>query len=115
MQFQHASEQEMRRFQEQLKTLHEVGIELDSASSVDDLCRMAVELGRTRLDFDRLGIWLYEQDNTIARGTFGTDEHGQTLDERSLSLPIAEYGLTIEERNDGASIETIGGNGPLVT
>src|SRR5258708_25392737 len=85
------SEKNARRFQEQLRTLHEVGIELDSVDSLDELCRMAVELGRSRLGFDRLGLWLYEQDNTIARGAFGTDEHGQIIDERGMSIPPAEY------------------------
>lgn len=97
------SEQDTRHFQEQLRTLHEVGIELDSAFSVDELCRMAVELGRSRLGFDRMGLWLYEQNNTIAHATFGTDEYGQTTDDRGIRIPTAEFG-----RSKDAPDETFG-------
>ncbi len=86
------SEQNAQNFQAQLRTLHELSIALEETESLDELCRMAVDLGRSRLEFDRLGIWLYEQDNTIARATFGTDEQGRTIDERGISVRTADYG-----------------------
>jgi signal transduction histidine kinase len=78
----------IREFQERLKVLHEVSIALTRASSVDEICRMGVELGRSKLEFDRLGIWLIEGDPPFFRGTFGTDEDGQTRDERDIRAAL---------------------------
>ncbi|HEY3232939.1 MAG TPA: PAS domain-containing protein [Roseiflexaceae bacterium] len=83
-----ASEEAARRFQEHLKALHEVGIELSTIDSFDELCRRAIELGCSRLDFDRLGIWLLDEDPSFMVGTFGIDEHGQIRDGRQVRLPI---------------------------
>ncbi len=77
------SEEMARQFQEALKMLHEVNLELTRTDSLDELCRLAVALGRSRLDFDRLGIWLYNPMTETMHGTFGTDEAGTTLDERN--------------------------------
>lgn len=74
-------------FQARLKDLHHVSIELSQAGSIDDLCRSAIELGRSRLGFDRLGIWLLDRDPQYMLGTFGTDEQGQLRDERGAHLP----------------------------
>jgi diguanylate cyclase (GGDEF)-like protein len=74
-------------FQSRLKALHAIGIELQRTADVDELCRVAVESARSRLGFDRLGIWLVE-DTATMRGTFGIDEHGSLRDERMMRLPI---------------------------
>lgn len=83
-----AGEESERRFREQLGVLHEVGNELSKAPTFDDLCRQAVELGRSRLGFDRLGIWFLDEDPRFMVGSFGTDEQGQLRDERGIRLPI---------------------------
>ena len=85
-----------RHFQEQLKTLHEISVELDTVTTLDDFYRMAVELGRERFGFDRIGLWLYDQDTQMTEGTFGTDATGQTIDERHLQFPLAEVTEHIE-------------------
>lgn len=72
-----------RSFRAQLAALHEVSLELTQASTIDDLCRLAVELGRDRLGFERLGLWLRGDAPNEMRGTFGTDDHGETTDERA--------------------------------
>jgi len=84
-----ASEEAARCFQEQLKELHALSIELSAASSFDDLCRMAIELGRSRLGFDRLGLWFIDEHADYMLGAFGTDEHGQIRDERRRRIPVA--------------------------
>lgn len=84
------SEEEARQFQEQLKTLHQVSLELSRAQSFDDLCRMAIELGRSQLGFDRLGLWLFDAETRIMTGSFGTDTVGETLDERGVSWKVAD-------------------------
>jgi DNA-binding LacI/PurR family transcriptional regulator/signal transduction histidine kinase len=81
-----AGEQKERSFQERLRTLLEISNELSRAETVDDLCRRAVELGRSRLDFDRLGIWFYNPEPGTVRGSYGTDADGNTTDEREILL-----------------------------
>ncbi len=86
-------EEAERRFSEQLTALHEVTNQLSTADSFADLCRAAVELGRSRLGFDRLGIWLVGEDRASATGTFGVDENGQLRDERGSRVPVAPASL----------------------
>jgi DNA-binding LacI/PurR family transcriptional regulator/signal transduction histidine kinase len=89
------SEQKEREFQERLRILLEISNELSLAESVDDLCRQAVELGRARLDFDRLGIWFHRPEAGIIDGSFGTDAAGNTTDERAVHLATRELQLEI--------------------
>ena len=42
---------------QRLAKLHEVSLELSLTDSLDDLCRLAIELGYDLLGFDRIGIW----------------------------------------------------------
>jgi signal transduction histidine kinase/CheY-like chemotaxis protein len=77
-----------RRLRLQLAELHEVGLQLSALSSRDELCRQAVEWGRERLGFDRMGLWLELEEPEVIYGTFGTDEQGHTRDERGVRLPI---------------------------
>jgi PAS domain S-box-containing protein len=73
----------LRQYQSRLKALNEVTIELSKTQSSEELCRRAVELGQKRLGFDRLGLWIYDdEDPTMAVGTFGIDEQGNIRDER---------------------------------
>ncbi len=83
-------EAEARLFQEQLKVLNEISIELSMTSTLDALCQMAVERGRDRLGFDRLGIWFYHPETRRMHGSFGTDKTGQTVDERASSWQVAD-------------------------
>ena len=82
------SELSERQLRKQLTILNEVTAELSKASSLDDLCRRAVELGRKELGFDRLGIWFIEEKPDRLRGSFGTDEEGNTRDERHMTSRI---------------------------
>lgn len=85
------SERHTRRFQEYLKSLHSVNIELSQAQSLDDFFLKAVELGRDQLGFDRVGVWLYDSKTQTACGTYGTDETGQTVDERHFRFPVDAF------------------------
>jgi PAS domain S-box-containing protein len=84
-----AREEDMRIFQDRLKALHEVSIELSTIPVFDDLCRRAVELGRERLGFDRIGILLFDEENQKMRGTFGTNGKGELSDDRKISRDLA--------------------------
>jgi PAS domain S-box-containing protein len=73
----------LQTYQRKLKVLHEVTLELSKTGSLDDLYRRAIELGQKKLGFDRLGLWLSDDnDPEVAVGTFGTDEQGNIRDER---------------------------------
>ncbi len=81
------SEEGERQFSGHLKTLHEISNVLSKADSVDELCRQAVELGRSRLAFDRLSVWLLApEDHSVVVGTWGVDEKGDLRDERGCRL-----------------------------
>ena len=81
--------QSQRAFELRLGSLVAVTNELALTRSVDELCRRAVELAADRLGFERVGIWLAdEQDPTRQRGTFGIDEEGHVRDERGNTVPI---------------------------
>ena len=75
-------------FAERLAVLSETTTELSKAESLDALCHRAVELGREKLDFDRLSIWMLAEEQSTMLGTFGVDEQGHYTDERSLRVPI---------------------------
>jgi diguanylate cyclase (GGDEF)-like protein len=74
-----------------LKSLHEISFELSLCQGVDDVCRDAVRLGRERLGFDRLGVWLVDQNDPNWKiGTWGTDESGKLRDERGWRIQRAK-------------------------
>jgi PAS domain S-box-containing protein len=81
------------KFSEQLATLQEVTNELSKAESTDDLCLQAVQLGHSRLEFDRISIWFIEEHLGILRGSFGTDEVGEVRDERKAQVEFRQEGL----------------------
>jgi len=60
---------------------------------MDELCRRAVELGRSKLGFDRVGIWLISENQDAYLGTFGTDETGAIRDERNERHPLDRRAL----------------------
>jgi len=55
---------------------------------LDVLCRQAIELGRERLGFDRLGLLLYDAETGMMQGTFGTDEQGSLRDEHAFKQKV---------------------------
>ncbi len=73
-------------FQEKLRILYDLNLELSRSGSFDDLCRSAVQLGHERLGFDRLGLWLLDTDPDFVHGTFGIDDAGKIQDQRDLRV-----------------------------
>jgi PAS domain S-box-containing protein len=70
-----------QEFQDYLKALHEITIELTTIQSLDEFYKRAVEFGLQRLGFDRLGFILYDPEHDVALGTWGTDAKGNLVDE----------------------------------
>jgi len=83
------AEHSQRHFGEQLITLIEVANELASTESFDDFCRRAVELGQSRLGFDRLGMWFRSHEPDTVVGSFGVDENGDICDERGKKTRLS--------------------------
>ena len=100
-------EETERTFRKQLEALHEVNTELTKAESVRELCRMAVELGRSRLGFDRLGVWLRAGQSNVFTGTFGTDTEGQTIEEWDLKHVFDDGGPVLTLVNDRVPVAII--------
>ncbi|WP_407333752.1 GGDEF domain-containing protein [Enterovibrio sp. 27052020O] len=63
-----------------LKSLHEISLRFTKATSIHSLCRIAIELGRDRLQIDRMGIFLCDMETSKMWGTWGTDPHGNVVD-----------------------------------
>src|SRR5687768_4383536 len=76
---------------DRLKTLSVVERELSRIDSFDLLCFNAVEWGRSRLGFDRRGLWFLAENPDELHGTYGTDEEGNIRDERHLRIPAQFY------------------------
>lgn len=83
----HKTESASKEFSERLKALQDVTIELARIEDFYEFCRQAIELGRSQLKFERLGLWLVDPDDpNFTIGTFGTDEFGNTRDERNVRI-----------------------------
>ena len=78
------SEEKERIFREKLTLLHEVSTLLSNCSAENELWKSAVELGKNKLGFDRLGIWLLTNKPGELHGTFGTSLDGKVQDETHL-------------------------------
>ncbi len=97
--------------QEKLVAMHEVVNELSHAGSTDEFARIAVALGRSRLGFDRIGLWFYGNDRKSVRGSFGIDENGEICDERDQFYVLTDQidfdmisGRVVVEYNDDVPI-----------
>lgn len=84
---------EERQFQIYLKTLHEIIIELTGIDQLDMFYKRAVELGRARLGFERLAMFLYDEQDDSAVGTYGTDIDGKLIDERGVRFTPDPHGI----------------------
>jgi PAS domain S-box-containing protein len=103
-----ASREEEAQFQLQLKTLHEISIALTRLNTLDEFYRQVIELGRARLGFERLGLFLYDAEHDRALGTYGTTASGELHDERDLVFKPSDFtGLfqRVLERNERVALE----------
>jgi len=99
--------QGQREFWQRLGVLHQMTNELARAETYDELCRRAVELGRARLGFDRLGLWFVTDQPGLIRGSFGIDEKGRIRDERGHVIPYTSnspMGIALARRTTRALV-----------
>ena len=83
------SENASSKLRKQLVLLHQVGNELSTTGSFDELCRQAVIRGRQLLDCHRISFWFRRADSMTMSGSFGVDEQGQIRDERAQVLTVS--------------------------
>ncbi|UTV26882.1 GGDEF domain-containing protein [Photobacterium atrarenae] len=87
------SQQETQQLQEQLQALHDISFKLWRASSKDDMLFTAVDEGKKRLHVDRMAIFLFRGENRM-QGTYGTDIHGNTVNEHYFEREIPDLWFT---------------------
>jgi len=79
--------------------------ELGDCREVSAMLRLAVELGRTRLGLERVGLFMRDRtaDRLLMRGTWGTGSRGETTDERALYHQLApeQYHALLRPRQCG--------------
>lgn len=83
-------------FLSMLQALHLVGVQLSRCDSEERLLHDAVALARQELQFDRIAIFLIDQECKTMRGTWGTNEAGELVDERHFVSAIPEH-PTVQE------------------
>jgi len=66
--------------------------------SLDDVCRRGVELAREQLGIERCGLFLRRA--TSVRGTYGTNQRGETVDEHALSFSYDAWHETLHQQSD---------------
>jgi PAS domain S-box-containing protein len=84
---------EEREFQGYLKALHDITIELAQIDQLDEFYKHAVEVGLQRLGLERMSLFLYDAEQNVAVGTYGTDPQGNLVDERDLRFVAATDGI----------------------
>lgn len=72
------------------QTLHECSLELAQIETLEELYKQTVAFGHQRLNFDRIGLYLFDADKRRFTGTFGTDRDGNLVDERDNAFDISE-------------------------
>lgn len=85
--------EEDHEFQEYLRALHEITIELTQLEEMDAFYHRTVELGLRYFKLDRLALFIYEPESGFACGVYGTDPHGQVTDEQHIRFQPTSDGI----------------------
>lgn len=83
-------------FLKDMQALQEIHLTLSEIDDQNTLYIKMIELARSRLKLDRVGLFLLDQEGTQLVGTFGVDNYGMIRDERYYSEKIAENHWTYE-------------------
>ncbi|MCA0456468.1 MAG: hypothetical protein LCI00_21020 [Chloroflexi bacterium] len=76
------TEEQHKQLHKRLRVLNSVSNELDKLATTDALCSKALELGHERLGFDRMSLYLVDDNVTTITTTFVTDRAGQCVVKR---------------------------------
>lgn len=86
---------EENEFQSYLKALHEITIELTQIDELDKFYRRTVEVGLEQFGFERMAFLLYDEEEGVARGTYGTDPEGKISDEHHVRFVPNPNGILV--------------------
>jgi len=75
-------------FIENMKLVQEVSVEISNPQNLDELYRIAVEVIREKLGFDRAVFMLLDIKKRCFSGTYGTDEQGKTVSEHHTQYDL---------------------------
>ncbi|KLV03895.1 diguanylate cyclase [Photobacterium aquae] len=84
---------EQQHLQQQLQALHDISFDMWRTNSLKELLFTAIDQAKQKLHVDRMAIFLINGDNKI-QGTFGTDIHGNTVDESYFESDIPDLWFT---------------------
>ncbi|MGF1757416.1 diguanylate cyclase [Photobacterium sagamiensis] len=87
------SQHEQQALLNQLQALHDISFKLWRADSMNSMLFTAVEKGKKELHLDRMAIFLFAKNQRM-RGTYGTDIHGNTVDEHYFESEIPDLWFT---------------------
>ncbi|MBN8637120.1 MAG: PAS domain-containing sensor histidine kinase [Anaerolineae bacterium] len=82
------------QFQQRLKALNELTMELSRIDAQDALCYQTIKLGVERLGFDRMGMWFCNVENGEMVGSYGIDETGTIRPEHNQRWPFTDTFVT---------------------
>ena len=77
---------EALNLKKRLFMLHQIGNDLSTSDSFDELCRQAIIRGHQFFECRRISIWLRKDNSMIMSGSYGVDEEGNIRDERAQLL-----------------------------
>ncbi|MEF1290908.1 GGDEF domain-containing protein [Vibrio sp. M260118] len=75
-------------FIDNMKLVQQAAVEISNPSNLDDLYRLAVEVVRDKLGFDRTSFMLIDLKKRSFSGTYGTDEKGKTVSEHHTQYDL---------------------------
>ncbi|MGF1713830.1 diguanylate cyclase [Photobacterium chitinilyticum] len=87
------SQQEQQVLQDQLQALHDISFKLWRAGTMDNMLFTAVDEAKKQLLIDRMAIFLFKGKHRM-QGTYGTDIHGNTVNEHYFEEEIPDLWFT---------------------
>ncbi len=103
-------------FIDNMKLVQEVAVEISNPANLDELYRLAVEVIRDKLGFDRAVFMLLDIKKRCFSGTYGTDEEGKTVSEHHTQYDLHQLEETyIDALFEGKENLVIVEEAPLYT
>ncbi|GAB4579096.1 MAG: hypothetical protein Fur0022_18340 [Anaerolineales bacterium] len=86
---QKLAEEQNQELITRLRSVLQIADTLILSPNLDTFYRQTVELAREKLGLERCALYLFDPSLKYQLGTFGTDDQGQTTDERGIKLLIS--------------------------
>lgn len=83
-------------FIDRIIALHSITLRMAEQPTEMDVYRVAIEQALAQLDFDRVAVFLVDDDPNIMQGTWGTDPQGNLTDESHFRVPIVGHKLVTD-------------------